>query len=179
VTEIVGIAAAQAALQPLLANVRDAVTAAGGLAPTARDAAVDAQKARLKAFRSSTRAADLTNVPEVAAVAAVDKIALDLELALGQQQIEQDLQLLEQGAERLRQLTSSLDAQTSRNQASAGSIGLKPVKQTLDAMSELVESVKQVRTTLDGSKPDEAAVAAQIEDFVEKFTALKQAVRNV
>lgn len=178
-SEIVGIGPAQAALQPLLDSVEAAVRAASGLAPDARDAAITAQKNRLAAFRKSTRAADLTNASEVQAVAAVDKIALDLELELGAQQIEQDLQLLEQGAERLRQLTGSLDAVTGRNRAAAASIGLKPVKAAVDQMTAMVQSVKDLKKNLKSDKPDEAAVAKKIDDLVTQFEALRTAVSAV
>lgn len=176
-SDITDPAAAKAALQQLLDSIEDRLGAAGAPGSPAYAAAVSSAQGELQAFVDSTKA-DLTKPQEVAAMRAIDQVARDLLLDLTLEAMEGQLAKIREGAERLRALGNQLGEQADRNQAAAASIGLKPVKDAVDEMTGMVESVKALKTNLKADKPDEAAIAAEIDRLVTQFESLRKAVRS-
>lgn len=175
-SEIVGSAQARAALRQLLDRIEARFAAAGPAGGSGHSAAVEEARRELQAFVDSSRAADLSDTAEVTAVRAVDQIARDMLLDLTLGSMEEQLAKIREGSTKLEELAGRLGAEADRNLAAADAIGLKPVKQAVDAMTGLVESVKRVKSGLKADDPDEAAIAAEIEKLVEQFETLRKAV---
>ncbi len=178
-TDIIGPAAAKAALTNLMAQIKAALNAAGPAGSPAYRAAVDQAQRDLETFFKSTRAADLADPDEVAAVRAIDQLAFDLLVKLSLDELEGNIELIEDGAEKLSKLGAALGAQADSNVKAAASIGLKPVKDTIDSMTALVESVKNLKANLSAADPDEAKVAAEIDKLVAQFETLRTAARQI
>ena len=172
-SNIIGPSAAKAALNQLIARIKTSLAAAG---PAAYGAAVDAAQIDLEAFWKSTLPSDFADPVEVAAVRAVDEVARDLFIELSLDEMEANMVRLEQGATKLETLGGSLASATSTNVRSAASIGLQPVKDALDSMTTMVNSVKALKANLSSAKPDEAKVIAEIEKLAAQFEALKTLV---
>jgi hypothetical protein len=177
-TAIAGPAAANAALTTLLAQIEAALTAAGPSGTPGYSAALSKAKENLRAFIKSTTA-DFANPAEIAAVTAVDDLAFDTLEKLSLTAMQVNIQILQAGAEKLRMLAGQLDAQTKTNVASAASIGLKGVKDAVDQMTTIVNSVKKLRSDLKTDKPDEKAIADDIGKLVDQFEVLKGKVDKI
>jgi hypothetical protein len=178
-SEIIGPAAAKAALTKLVADIKDSLTAAGPAGSPAYAQAVDKAQRDFEAFFKSTRAADLADPVEVAAVRAIDEIAFDLLVTLSLDELEGNIRKLEEGAAKLAKLGGALGAQAEINVKAAASIGLEPVKEAIDSLTEVVETVKELKANLSAADPDEAKVAAEIDKLVAQFETLRSAARRI
>lgn len=178
-TAIIGPAAAKAALTALLAQIEVALNAAGPAGSPAYVAAATKAQQDLETFYKSTSAADLTDQPEVAAVRAIDDLAYNTLVKLSLSNMQANIQILQAGAEKLKTLAGQLDAQAKTNVASAGSIGLKGVKDAVDQMTTIVNSVKKLKDDLKADKPDEKAIADEIQKLVDQFKTLKDKVDKI
>jgi len=176
-SEIIGPAAAKAALAQLVAQIRSSLSNAGG--GQAYKDAVDKAQSDLEVFSNDCRAADVADSDEVAAVNAITQLAFDLQVKLSLNELEDNIKVLEEGADKLAALATALDQQTAANVHSAASIGLKPVKDTIDSMTSLVETVKNLKSNLSAADPDEAKVAAEIDKLVAQFQALRAAASQI
>lgn len=175
-TAIIGPAAAKAALTTLLAQIEAALNAAGPAGTAAYGAAVNKAQQDLETFFKSTAAADLTDPVEVAAVRAIDELAFNTLVTLSLSEMQANIQVIQAGAEKLKTLAGGLDAQSKTNVAAAGSIGLKGVKEAVDQMTTIVNSVKKLKDDLKADDPDEQAIAAEIEKLVGQFETLRDKV---
>lgn len=173
---IIGPAAAKAALTQVLAQIDAALAAAGPAGSPSYGAAVDKAQRDLEAFFKSTQPADFADPMEVAAVRAIDELAFDTLTRLSLAEMQANVDLLRAGAAKLKTLAGGLDAQAESNVAAAGAIGLKPVKQAIDSMTGIVNSVKALKTNLKADDPDEAKIATEIDKLVSQFETLRQAV---
>ena len=178
-SEIVGPAAAKAALQQLIAQIRTSLANAGPAGSSTYEAAVTKAQSDLEAFTNNAHAAHPEDEGEVAAVGSIKKVAFDLLVDLSLDELEGNNTLLQEGADKLAGLATALDQQTAANVHSAASIGLKPVKDTIDSMTSLVESVKNLKANLSAADPDEAKVAAEIDKLVAQFQALRAAASQI
>ena len=175
-TAIIGPAAAKSALTALLAQIEAALNAAG---PAAYGAAVDKAQQDLETFFKSTSAADITDQTDVAAVRAIDDLAYNMLVKLSLGEMQANIQILLAGADKLKTLAGQLDAQTNTNVASAGSIGLKGVKDAVDQMTAIVDQVKALRAGLKADNPDEKAIADEIGKLADQFKTLKDKVDKI
>ena len=178
-SDIIGPAAAKAALTQLVAAIKSSLNAAGPAGSPAYGEAVDKAQRDLETFFKSTRAADLADPGEVAAVRAIDEIAFDLLVTLSLDELEGNIRKLEQGAEKLAKLGAAVGAQAAINVKAAASIGLEPVKEAIDSMTEVVETVKELKANLSAADPDEAKVAAEIDKLVAQFETLRTAAGRI
>jgi hypothetical protein len=176
---IIGPAAAKAALTSLFAGIEASLGAAGPAGTPAYAAAVDKAQKDLETFFKSTSAADLADPAEVAAVRAIDELAFNTLVKLSLAEMQGNIDTLRQGAERLKTLAAGLDAQAKSNVAAAGSIGLKGVKEAIDQMTTIVNSVKKLRDGLKADNPDEKAIADEIAKLVGQFETLKDKVDKI
>jgi hypothetical protein len=173
-SDIIGAAAAAAELNSLVAQIQASMRAAPGDRAT-----IDNAKASLRAFTTRTRPADPLNDDEMKAVDDVNDIAFDMLADLGLQQIAAGVAGLQRGADRLGALGTQLGEQAAGNQAAADSISLKPVKQAIDSMTGMVNSVKSLKANLKADDPDEARIAAEIDKLVAQFETLRTAVGQI
>jgi hypothetical protein len=176
---ITGPAAAKAALTKLFGDIEKALNAAGPAGSATYGAAVDKAQQDLETFVKSTTASDLADPVEVAAVRAIDQLAMDTLIKLSLAEMQANVQALQQGAEKLKTLAGGLDAAATTNVAAAGSIGLKGVKEVVDGMTAIVNSVKKLKDDLKADKPDEKAIADEIQKLVDQFETLKDKVDKI
>jgi len=178
-TAIIGPAAAKAALTTLLTQIEAALNAAGPAGTPVYGAAVQKAQQDLETFFKSTSAADLADQTEVAAVRAIDELAFDMLVKLSLSAMQANVQLLQQGAAKLKTLAGGLDAQAKANVAAAGSIGLTGVKEAVNQMTAIVNQVKKLKSDLKADKPDEKAIADDIGKLVDQFETLKDKVDKI
>ena len=178
-SDIIGPAAAKAALTQLVADIKSSLNGARPAGSPAYGEAVDKAQRDLEAFFKSTHAADRADPVEVAAVRAIDEVAFDLLVKLSLDELEGNIGILEQGAAKLATLGGALGAQAAINVKAAASIGLKPVKEAINSMTAVVESVKELKANLSAADPDEAKVAAEIDKLVAQFETLRTAARRI
>ena len=176
-SDIIGAAAAKSALTNLVSRIRSSLETAKGLGASAYAQAVDAAQRDLDTFFKSTKPADFADAAEVAAVRKIDEVAFNLLVDLSLEEMEANVQKLEQGAQKLQAISVALADQAAANSAAAAAIGLQPIKQAVDSMTGLVNSVKALKTNLKADDPDQAKVAAEIENLVAQFQRLKSAVQ--
>ena len=175
-SEIVGSAQARAALRQLLDKIESRLIGAGPSGGSGHAEAVTQSRQELQAFVDRTRAADLSDTAEVTAVRAIDQVARDMLLDLTLGEMEGQLAKIREGSRKLEELAGQLGDEADRNLAAADAIGLKPVKEAVDAMTGLIESVKRVKSGLKADKPDEVAIATEIEKLVDQFETLRAAI---
>jgi hypothetical protein len=176
VSEIIGAGPAAAVLEALLSSVELALRAAQGASAVDQLKAIEAAKKRLTDFADGTRAQDLANADEVKAVREIDRLALDAISVLTVIQASVGAAALQEGADQLKTLTGALNVETANVTGAAKSISLQPVKKAVDTMTAMVNSVKFLKANLNSADVDEAKVITEIDNLVDQFEALRDAV---
>ena len=176
---IIGFEACEKELQRLLEEVARNIDEARQQGADAVHSVVMSEAKKLVEFTGRTEPRDIFDAEEIENVRRVDQLADQARREIFGASADVIISRIQDRASQLNQLAKSVRQQTAETGRKAREIRLIPLRNTVDAMKDLVETFKAVRNDLTDQNGDEAALKSKIDSVVEAVTALEKGVRGM
>lgn len=178
-SSIKGHEAAEKALRTLLETIEEDLK-------TARDSgeddtvqkAVDKAARQLVVFTQSTRAQNPLDQDEVNAIKRIDELASDTRRKIRAARISELIERIEDAADELSQLSKDVEREAEENLEAARRLRLLPIKEAIEELTVVVDSLKETKTALKAADDSEKTVSMRIERLLKAFTDLKKSVKD-
>jgi hypothetical protein len=178
-SDIIGFAACAQELRQLLAEIAENIKTAGENGSEALHAAVLAETRKLVDFTIRTEPKNMFDAIEVENIRKIDQAADEARREIFGDSANVIIGRMQDRISQLNQLEKAVRQQAAENEREARKLRLIPVRNAIDAVTEMVEAVKDAKKALVDADPVEAVVKSRIDGLLRAITALDKATREL
>jgi len=178
-SDIIGFKACTKELKRLLEEIAGALRAAKGSGETEFDAAMETEARKLVDFTNRTEPRNLLDAVEVDNIRKVDQMATDAMAEIYGESANAIIGRMFGRISQLNQLEKAVRQQAAENEHKARELRLIPVRNAVDAMTDMVDAFKDAKEALVDSAADEAVVKSKVDSLLRAITALEKAVKDL
>jgi len=172
-SDIIGFEKCREALERLLAQVAAAIETARRQGPDALQATIDSETDRLVDFAGRAEPIDDRDAADVEEIRQLVRDVVNGIINAAENEI---IGQVEECAKELSELAKKVDRRTKDNEREARNLHLKPVREAIDAATNMVEALKDAKDGLTDGDDDD--VKAKIERIIAAIAEAKQAVQS-
>ena len=178
-SDIIGFEACAKELRRVLDEIETNINSARERGADALHTAVVTETRKLVDFTSRTEPKDISNEGERENIAKIDQAADEARRTIFGDSVNEIIGRLHDRIFQLNKLEKDVRHQAAENQRTAAKMRLMPVRNTIDAMTEMVETAKAAKDVLSSEDADEDLVKKRIEGVLRTITALHNASRKL
>ncbi len=178
-SKIIGFEACSAELKRLLNDVARNINAAKGKDSAEFDEVIFTESKRLVDFTNQTEAEDIIDEEEVENIRRIDEQAEAARQKIMGTAAAEIIDGMHGRIAQLNQLEKTVKQQTAENEHNAKRIRLIPVRNAIDAVTEMIDAFKKARDALADDKPNEANVKARIDTVLRAISAVEKAAQDL
>jgi hypothetical protein len=178
-SDIIGFEACAEELRRLLQEIETNIQAAGEAGEEQLHQAIMTEPKKLVEFTNRTEPANLLDSDEVESIRQIDQQADKAVQDIFGNSAHQIINRMQSRIIQLNQLEKSVRQQAASNEEEARKIRLVPIRNAVEATTEVVVAIRDAKDMLANDNPAEALVKNKIDSVLRAITALKKATQEL